>query len=357
MTVSVHQSIDHLPAALRARAEAAVQASVFRSPSWFAALERHPPGKGLEPRIYLAQSDCDDAFLILPLWADHRRRRLLALRSVYSLEYGPVSVGGEIGAQRDLLRAIARSIAAERPRWRLADIGDLPEDRCPFEALRQTFSDCGLAARRYDRAVNHYLSVAGQGFEDYYRQRPGRLRNTISRRERKLQSDHEVGIVISRELTEPLFADYRSVYGESWKTGEEQPELLENLYRLLSDRGLLRLGLLYCDRTPIATQMWIVGDGRATIYKLAYDARYRDFSPGSILSRAMFRSVIGEGGIREIDYGIGDEPYKRDWMDRRRALYGIEIFNLMSAGGRLLYLWSRLKDRLRPLLARRPART
>jgi CelD/BcsL family acetyltransferase involved in cellulose biosynthesis len=47
----------------------------------------------------------------------------------------------------------------------------------------------------------------------------------------------------------------------------------------------------------------------------------------------MFRRAIDEDRVRLIDYGTGDDAYKRDWMDERRQLWRLTAFNRRSLRG------------------------
>ncbi|HYJ82700.1 MAG TPA: GNAT family N-acetyltransferase, partial [Allosphingosinicella sp.] len=56
-------------------------------------------------------------------------------------------------------------------------------------------------------------------------------------------------------------------------------------------------------------------------------------SPGTILSMAMFRSAIEEDRVIWIDYGTGDDGYKRDWMEHRAELMRVEAWNPRTVRG------------------------
>jgi len=47
----------------------------------------------------------------------------------------------------------------------------------------------------------------------------------------------------------------------------------------------------------------------------------------------MFRRAIDVDRVRTIDYGTGDEPYKRDWMDARRPLWQLSAYNPATPRG------------------------
>jgi CelD/BcsL family acetyltransferase involved in cellulose biosynthesis len=120
---------------------------------------------------------------------------------------------------------------------------------------------------------------------------------------------------------------YYAVYHASWKAPEMDPSFHRDLAKLARDKGWLRLGFLFLDTSPIAAQLWLVSDGVAYIAKLAYDEGYKKLIPGVILSSEMMKYVIDIDRVKEIDYLIGDEPYKKDWTPNRRERKGILIFN------------------------------
>jgi CelD/BcsL family acetyltransferase involved in cellulose biosynthesis len=70
--------------------------------------------------------------------------------------------------------------------------------------------------------------------------------------------------------------------------------------------------------------LWIVSERRAEIYKVAYDEAFKQLSPGTALTAKLMQHVIDIDGVDEVDYLIGDDPYKKSWMGARRERWGIE---------------------------------
>jgi CelD/BcsL family acetyltransferase involved in cellulose biosynthesis len=107
------------------------------------------------------------------------------------------------------------------------------------------------------------------------------------------------------------------------------------------------------DGKPAAAQLWINTERTALIYKLSYDEQYRDFGVGSILSKELFRVAIDEDRVSEIDYGVGSEPYKKDWMASVRKIEGTEAYNQRTLMGMSLRV---VQKTLKPAAAifRRP---
>ena len=79
--------------------------------------------------------------------------------------------------------------------------------------------------------------------------------------------------------------------------------------------------------------MWTVEHGIATIHKLSYREDAKQHSPGTVLSVEMFRRAIDEDKVDMIDFGIGDDGYKRDWMSESVPLYALTAFDPLSVRG------------------------
>ncbi len=198
-----------------------------------------------------------------------------------------------------------------------------PSDRY-LKCLQNALEGQGFSCHRYFRFYNWCHPCQGQMFSDYLDTRPSMLRNTIERKRRRLDRDHghRVRVFTDRDIELGL-ADYQAVYGSSWKANEAHPQFIGQLVCRLASRGWLRLGILYAHRIPIAAQLWIVAYGKACIFRLAYDEAWRQYSPGSILTAHLIEHVVTGDQVKELDFLIGNERYKRDWMSRRRERWGL----------------------------------
>jgi CelD/BcsL family acetyltransferase involved in cellulose biosynthesis len=126
---------------------------------------------------------------------------------------------------------------------------------------------------------------------------------------------------------------YQQVYSASWKKAEPYPEFVAGLITTCADKGWLRLGLAWLGEKVIAAQLWIVAEGRAEIYKLAYDQACSRYSPGSLLTAHLMQQVLSVDGVSEVDYLTGDDGYKSAWMSQRRERFGLVAYNPRTLGG------------------------
>ena len=133
-------------------------------------------------------------------------------------------------------------------------------------------------------------------------------------------------------------ANYHNVYTSSWKIDEPYPEFINGLVALAAARGWLRLGTLALDGKVIASQIWLLVDGTAYIFKLAYDKDYSDYSPGTLLTAALLEHVIERDGATRLDFLLGKDAFKKDWMDSHFVVHGIQYPSIRSLRGLVVTL-------------------
>lgn len=205
-----------------------------------------------------------------------------------------------------------------------------------FALTMAAMREAGLSPFSFSDFGNWYLPAEGVDFKEYLAGLPSRVRNTVRRREKKLLHDGgTLRILTGPEDVETAVDAWAQIYGHSWKKPEPYPEFVPELLRLASRRGWLRFGLAELAGAPIAAQIWIINGGRAAIYKLAYDETYAKYSAGTILTARLMQQVLDVDRVSEVDYLIGDDAYKQDWMSHRRERMGIIAFDPNTLRGAL----------------------
>ena len=107
---------------------------------------------------------------------------------------------------------------------------------------------------------------------------------------------------------------------------EPYPRFNAALLEAMAGIGAMRLGVMWRGEVPVAAQYWTVWDGVATVLKLAHDDAAKSLSPGTLLTAHMIRGLLAEG-VSELDFGRGDDGYKRDWAGVRRQRIGVMLAN------------------------------
>ncbi len=232
----------------------------------------------------------------------------------------------------------------------------LPQEWPHLDALIAGAECAGLSVRRFGHFGNWHENVAGLGWSGYLASRPGALRETIRRRLRRADRMPEArfALIDGGDGLEPAIAAFEAVYAKSWKDSEPFPRFNAALMRTAAGLGILRLGIWWIGAQPVAAQFWIVEHGQATVLKLAHDDAFKAHSPGTVLTATMLRHLLERDGVAEIDFGRGDDPYKRVWAGERRQRIGLLLIDPRRPAG-LLALLRHDMGRLRARLSRSAA--
>ena len=304
----------------------------FASRAWYNTTLAHALPEGTEP--LLAVCGRDDAAL-LPLL--RRGRRFRSLTTPYTLAWRPLSApGADPAALREAGRGFGRLLRFHPPaRFEALDPGAPGLDTF-LSGLREA----GLLLQRYRHFGNWYEAVPpGLDWGGYLAARPPALRTTIRRklarcdREMRFELLTDPGPALERGI-----AAYEEVRARSWKPHEPFPRFDGALMRAAAGLGALRLGVLRARAGaggPVAAQYWILDGGRAWLLKLAHAEESRAASPGTALTAMMIRRLLEEGGLRELDFGRGDDSYKRLWVGGRRRRTGVVLVDPLHPAGLL----------------------
>lgn len=304
------------------------QPGLFDRLDWFRRTWAYcPPGE--RPLIIRAYSEGAQVWLFL---ARTGGGRLTALGSWYTLAYRPVFTGNPDEAQKlRLMIAVAARLKARRLRVSHIALRPVPVEDGSADLIARAFGKRGWSVARAPATVNWVADVAEKDFETYWAERPGQVRSTVQRKGKK----NVVTVEVHDRFDEAAWENYESIYAQSWKGEEGSPAFVRAMAEAEGAAGALRLGIARIEGRPVAAQLWTIENGHAIIHKLAYAEDAAEFSPGSLLSAALFERVISGEGVQLIDYGTGNDRYKADWMDRARPLEQIDLYNLRTLAGLL----------------------
>jgi hypothetical protein len=311
----------------------AAQDSFFALADWYDLMARHGVSAGTEIRLYTNGRPGAEVAVLLQTQGCKPLRRLASLASFYSVEHGIVCA-----TEADLdagLATILGEICAERPRWDCLALAELDPRNPGYAAFVRTLRRAGLLVDCVFHSGTWYEDTAGLDFRRFLAERPAQLRNTYLRKRRKVEASRRLtkAFVADGAALDQAIADYERVYAASWKPGEAFPGFIPALMRLAAGRRSLRLGIYYIDGVAVAAQFWIVWRGRAVIYKLAHAKRFDELSLGTLLTMDMFERVLSEDHPAEINFGRGDDPYKKLWLPKRRERWGITAANPRTLQG------------------------
>ena len=275
---------------------------------WWRGLAEHC---GLAPLVAVARDEDECAMLPLKSTPDG----LAALATWYNFTWRPLLTPHGAALLPDLARGLARQTSR-------ISLSPIPDENGEATLLEQAFRAAGWIVFREQCDVNHVLPVNGRSYGTFLAARPGQVRTTLKRKANK------VSVTIDTRFNAANWAAYEAIYAESWKPGEGSPAFLRAFAEAEGAAGRLRLGLARAEGAPVAAQFWTVENGTAYIHKLAHTQASKPLSPGTTLSAALFEHVIDRDGVEMIDFGTGNDPYKRDWMELVRPRYRLDCYRL-----------------------------
>ncbi|MES9991284.1 MAG: GNAT family N-acetyltransferase [Candidatus Thiodiazotropha sp.] len=331
-----------LPASVDQLFASSERESIFFSRPWFENLRENGLEQG-KTILLACVVDGDRVLALLPL-SQQDSEHCFPLKHLYTSLYTLLL---ETNRQQQILACLIEGLR-QLPVHSL-QLDPVADDDQNLDALQQAMESCGYACHRYFRFYNWIHRTEGESFADYMATRPSRVRNTVKRKQRKLHREqgYEIRLFTDNHLDQAL-ADFRTAYNASWKANEVFEPFVDGLARRFSACGWLRLAILYINNKPAAAQFWFVAHGKASIFKLAYDEAWKRYSPGSILIAYLMQHVIDVDRVEEIDFLMGNDAYKQDWMSERRQRWRLSCIDNVPQESRafnpMMALWGVLKS-------------
>lgn len=296
-------------------------ADLFASHLWFDLQARAATAPGDQAGCVFA----GDA--VIPVWCRKNIPRA-GQSSLYGLEFAPILPREPAAAHH--AGTLFAKIARRRGTMRLD--GLIP-DRPGLQQFLAGIAAAGLIVQRFGHFGDWQAPVDTDDFTRWLATRPGALRSTITRKLKRARGTTRFTLIEAEPELAAGIAAFEQVYARSWKTAEPYPSFNAACMRALASSGLLRLGILTTDTGPIAAQYWAVSGGRAMLLKLAHDAGSTTLSPGTVLTAHMIETILRRDRPHLLDFGRGDDPYKRLWVDQRQERIGVLLINPRRATG------------------------
>jgi len=304
------------------------EGSFFSLPGWYDLVSRHGMRPGWRPRLFV--NDAATAGLVLQ--RNERTGEMASCSNPYTCEYDAIFCG-DTAAVRDL----ACEIAKADPRAFAILLQGFDPAAKSFNAVLNGLGNGGYRTRDYFCWGNWREDTRNRAFEDYLAARPSSLLHTWKRKHasvgKSLQA--ETLMYAPGDPIEPFIAAYEQVYGQSWKEPEPFPRFIPELIGFAAEIGALRLGVLKLDGKVAAAQFWIVWREKALLCTLAFADGFRAYSPGTLLTMQMLQAIFEQDRPDAIDFGRGDDPYKKLWVSERHERWGIEAVNTRTIRGML----------------------
>ena len=328
MTFSLahYPSLDALPASARAILDGPGAEDLFASRPWFETFVRAGLGDGARPIFCVLEDEAGRAQALLPCQhtgadAGIGHPAVASLTSFYSCDFRPLLAPG-VDSESTAV-ALGRAVARELVREPVVRIDSLDSTLPLTKPFLAGLGRPGRALLRYEHFGRWWEPLDGRDFDAYLGARDGALREVVRRKGNRLAREGGSLTLVATDDLEKGIGDYEAVYARSWKEPEPFPDFQPTLMRALARAGWLRLALCAVEGKPIAAQLWVVVGGRATVLKLAHVKEFDRLSPGTLLTAFAIRALMERDRITALDFGRGDDPYKRGWTTRRTPHIGV----------------------------------
>ncbi|WP_077034808.1 GNAT family N-acetyltransferase [Pelomonas sp. KK5] len=353
-TISAYARPQDLPADARRLLERAGARNLELGYDWFSNLVDTVYKDSPDLRFYVMRR-AGTPVALLPVRVETVRfgQQVAALSNFYSALYEPAF---DEGLDADALKPLLQAIRKDFPRAYSLWFSPMDPQSQAYKLLIGACRSSGWAAFEFFCFGNWFLRIE-DAWTGYFQKRAGAVRSTVKRMSKKFAAAGG-RLQIVRELADlpQAIAAYEHIYGRSWKKPEPHADFIPGLINTFGQAGQLLMGVAWLGEQAIASQLWLVGAGRAEIFKLAYDEEFKEFSPGTLLTTLLMEQVFEQ--VQEIDYLIGDDTYKSAWMAERRERWGFVAYRRASLAGSLAILResaTRLLKRLRATPAEKTA--
>ncbi|MFT5720522.1 MAG: ribosomal protein S18 acetylase RimI-like enzyme [Motiliproteus sp.] len=341
------QAIDQVPDELRG-VFSSLQANVFLSVEWFQLYERQLLPSNRSARYFILVTPLGLPLIGLPCQVrTDNHANISAIESLvnfYSCHYGLVGAGAH--QNRENTRLLIRAICETEPHCSQLNLQPLNRQSQDYAWLHQALAEQKWRLEPYFHTANWSLCTQNLSFADYWQARPSRLSNTCRRKLARLHKNHHYRFRLYQQPDQALdqaLDAYQRIYQQRWKKEEPYPDFIRCFTQLLAQQNLLRMGLLEIDAVPVAAQLWYLNGQTAYIFKLAHDPDFEQYSVGSLLTQFLLKQVIDTDGVNKVDFLLGDDAYKQDWMSTRGEFWGLAAYRPFSVASVLSGLRQRVK--------------
>jgi hypothetical protein len=339
MRVKAYSSLSELPRIYDDFFSRVEKTSVFFARSWFERTSEHFLSSPDLLRLYGVENEEDVLALFIAVETKEAESRFstMKLRTLQGCTTtqsfrSSLLIDSSIESDEDLIVALFSFLRGEGLDYQCIDIDLLCLSDARALRWAEAIRSCGLLCHVEQQEWNRYEDVSETPFSKLAkkstRRRERKLAKTVSLRFEMFTSPEDMALAQSA---------YEDIYRRTWKKPDVGREFAADLIVDFARQNWVRFLVIYADDKPIAAECFFVHAGIANSFRTAYDLGYRDYSVGSIVLQRMIEHVMGQDAVREIDFGPGDEPYKKQWLSKRRKLWRLRAYDERLLMGRIGY--------------------
>lgn len=205
-----------------------------------------------------------------------------------------------------------------------------------------------------------YISI-DTSWDNYYRGLSTKFRKTqrnVINRLNKL-GDIKVEKIEEIQNTQDILEQVMKISGNSWKydigrsivSSDKTSSFFQELTSLANKNKWLLIWILNVNNQPVAMEYDLKLMDKVYALRADFNKSFDMYSPGSYLNYYILHDLF-HGGYKEYHMGPGGNEYKWRLTDKYNLVSSFIIYNKRKLLPSIIYL---IKNRLQPLLARKPA--
>jgi CelD/BcsL family acetyltransferase involved in cellulose biosynthesis len=318
-------------------------AHAFASWEWANAWWQHFRGEGDELHVVVFESGNGlDALAPFVLTAPTGRlgpRVLVSLGHEHA-DYGGLLLGPDPHRTLPALLAYCDEITGSSNT--VVELVRIPTDGPLFTALSSHYRDHGrLVMDRHETVPNGYLDFT-QLDDPLAHVAKLAKRHDAPREYRRLGRNFDTSYAFdvdwpTSEALDVLF----ELHGKRWNekhddmqglfAGARTQAFAVDAIAALRDAGMGRMSFVTAGGKPVVGSIGYVCRDVFSWHKFAFDPEFNTYSPGHVILSLMLESAAA-AGLREFNFGRGDEPYKTRWVNGWRKLRSVTVRRRGAAG-------------------------
>ena len=230
--------------------------------------------------------------------------------------------------------------------WDFLDFQEIPEHSGIAETIEEWINLRKLKSISTFRDRAFFINLSSNA--DFLLNKVSKkLHTKMTKLNKKVRGNLEFRRYMPNELKESFFSDIQFIAKRSWKAEKQKSIFLKErtrdfhreLFSDFAESGYLDVSILRLDDMPIAYTYNFLYNNRLYNYSIEFDNKYSHISPGSILMLWIIKDSVSRG-VKEIDFGRGEEEWKKRLTRDFRIHAKVKIFNNSFYGKGLYLLYS-----------------
>jgi len=311
----------------------------YCSPAWMLAWWRCVAEEGARLRAVVVTDEAGTLAGLAPFWLGARRSVLSRYRLLGAGVAAPIEPLARPGAEREVARVVASTLACARPQVALLALDGVPAES-PWPGL---LASCWPGRRpprihRGESRPTPTVDLSVESYDAWFAARRPHFRQQMRRYRRRIEEQGGRFVVPDTlEEAKPRLEAFGRLHETRWSerggSAALNPLIETMLMEVARDHvadGRFRLWCIDADGRTVSAHLFVAAGSRASYWLGGFDGNWKTHSPAIQTVLAAIEDAFSRGD-RLIDLGPGDQEYKYRLADGEERL---DWLSLVPSGPR-----------------------